>query len=458
MLAPGDNTLGSAETNDLVLALAGVSRRHARLRTGEEAVELEDLQSTNGTFVNGSRVEHARLRPGDVVRFGPATLTLHLVDPDDLALALVLPSAGPPRAVRAARLSDEARTPKLAVPPQHGPPPGGPAPLEWIVERLPGLRFPEGFVVGRSPASAALYREMHLLCLSELPLLLCGETGVGKELVAQALHLSSRRRDGPFLAINCAAIPADLLEAELFGIADGAASGVRGREGLFQQARAGSLLLDEIGETSPALQAKLLRALQGKQIQPVGGRPQPLDVRILAATNQDLLAQVEAGRFRRDLYYRVAGAVLTVAPLRERRGDIPALVERFLVASAAAAGKSIRGVSVKAMGVLAAYPWPGNVRQLEHEVRRLVHRCGPGQVIDSTLLDAELLRPAEAEAPAAAGRTGSLRLARHVLDLERHLITLALEQGGGSRRRAATVLGISRNALARKMKRLGISA
>src|SRR5262249_23681459 len=157
---------------------------------------------------------------------------------------------------------------------------------------------------------------------------------------------------------NCAAIPADLLEAEMFGVAPGAATGVRAREGRIAQARGGILLLDELGDMPLPLQAKLLRALQEKEIHPVGGQPVAIDVRIVAATNKDLLAEAEAGRFRIDLYYRIAGAVLTVPPLRERREDIPALVESFLAAAALAADKGVRGLTVKALGALTAYPWP----------------------------------------------------------------------------------------------------
>jgi DNA-binding NtrC family response regulator len=303
---------------------------------------------------------------------------------------------------------------------------------------------------------ARLYGELLSLCHGDLPVLITGETGVGKELVAEILHLSSDRSVGPFVAMNCAAVPADLLEAEMFGVAAGAATGVRAREGRFAEATGGILFLDEMGDMSLDLQAKLLRAVLEQEVQPVGGRVVAVDVRIVAATNKDLLAEAEAGRFRSDLYYRVAGAVLSVPPLGERREDIPALVESFLRAAVEEAGRAVRGLTVKALRAFSAYPWPGNVRELKHEVQRLVQACPEGQAIDSTML-AERLAAPSAERTAEPQADGSLRLDRHVDELERRLIVQALEETGGSQRKAAARLGISRNALARKMRRLGMA-
>jgi len=207
------------------------------------------------------------------------------------------------------------------------------------------LRFPSAHLPGRSPAMTALYGEMALLARGEIPVLILGETGVGKEHVARTLHLSSSRSRGPFVGVNCAAIPADLLEAELFGIRKGVATGVAHRKGIFEQAREGTLFLDEIGDMLPALQAKVLRTLQEKQIRPVGGRPSPVDVRVISATNSDLGKRIEAGTFRQDLYYRLAGCELRIPPLRHRREDIPALVEHFMRATAAEIGKRTHGIT-----------------------------------------------------------------------------------------------------------------
>ena len=317
----------------------------------------------------------------------------------------------------------------------------------------PPLVFPEGYVPGRSPAVLELYGRMRAFLDGDVPVLLLGETGVGKEQLARMLHLSSRRAGAPFVAVNCAAIPADLLESEMFGIARGVATGVAERRGHFQLAEGGTLFLDEIGEMPLALQAKLLRALQGKEIHPVGGAPQVIDVRVVAATNSDIERRTEDGRFRRDLYYRIAGFVLRVPPLRERRDDIPALVERFAAVFARDVGRAVRGIAAGAMRALVDYAWPGNVRELEHEVRRLVHLCPDGGEITAALVSEHILCPRR-EMPGLA--TSSLRLDANIEDLERRLVAAALERTGGRRAPAARLLGISRNGLALKIERLGL--
>jgi two-component system NtrC family response regulator len=308
---------------------------------------------------------------------------------------------------------------------------------------------------GDSPAIQSVYAQMAPLVRGDLPVLVLGETGVGKECVARILHLSSARRSGPFMAINCAAIPADLLEAELFGIGKGVATGVVERKGRFQMAEGGTLFLDEIGEMPPPLQTKLLRALQQKEVQPVGGAAVSVDIRVVAATNSDLHRRMEEGAFRRDLYYRVAGYALRVPPLRERREDVPALVEAFVRAHASDAGKRIRGITVRTLRALREYGWPGNVRELEHEVRRLVYLSPDGQPLESGMLSPHILAPPPA-APEEESAPG-LSLEANLDRLERRLILEALARTGGNRSEAARLLGVSRNGLALKMERLGIN-
>jgi DNA-binding NtrC family response regulator len=322
------------------------------------------------------------------------------------------------------------------------------------------LAFPAGYVPGDSPSMTELYRQMEQLLQGDLPVLIVGETGVGKESVARTLHASSQRRAGPFVAVNCAAIPAELLEAEMFGIGKGVATGVAERPGKFQLAQNGTLFLDEIGEMSHDLQAKLLRALQEKEIHPVGGAPQKVDLRVVAATNTDLQKSMESGRFRRDLYYRIAGFVLRVPTLAERRGHVPRLVEDFIRVFEREAGKRLRGISLRALRALADYAWPGNVRELEHEVRRLVYLCPDGEVIDLPLLSERLRAPRPEPSDAAASGPGDedLSLDANVARLERRLIEEALRRSSGNRTRAARLLGISRNGLAIKMERLGLAA
>jgi transcriptional regulator with AAA-type ATPase domain len=367
---------------------------------------------------------------------------------DRVALGIVLwgdfPGRGESEPLLAALVRVLARFRPRAVHDLHGEAPMPPR----------GLQFPPGYLPGRSPAMASLHGQIRLLLQGDLPVLLVGETGVGKEYVARMLHTSSARGPGPFVAVNCAAIPSELLEAEMFGIGKGVATGVTERRGKFQLAEGGTLFLDEVGETPLDLQAKLLRALQEKEIQPVGGSPLPVNIRVVTATNADLQRRMEEGRFRRDLYYRIAGYALRIPALRERREDIPVLVEGFVRGFARETGKSVRGITVRALRTLSEYPWPGNVRELEHEVRRLVYMCPDGDAIDSTMLSGHIGAPG-AE-PAEPAGEASLDLEPRVQQLEEKLIRQALARAGGNRTVAAKLLGVSRNGLAIKMRRLGI--
>ena len=314
------------------------------------------------------------------------------------------------------------------------------------------LVFPDGYVPGHSAAILDLYAEMRAVAAGDVPVLLLGETGVGKEQLARTLHASSPRRHGPFVAVNCAAIPTELLEAEMFGIGKGVATGVTERPGQFQLAHGGTLFLDEIADMPLALQAKLLRALQGREIQPVGGPPVRVDARVVTATNSDLDVKIERGQFRRDVYYRVAGFVLRVPPLRERREDIPELVQFLLEEFAQETAKSLPAISGNALRALVAYGWPGNVRELAHQIRRIAYLCPDGQAADVRLLSEHVLtREGETSLPPSA-----LDLAANVDELERRLIRVALVRARGKRAPAARLLGLSRNGLAMKMVRLGL--
>lgn len=260
------------------------------------------------------------------------------------------------------------------------------------------------------------------------------------------------------VTINCAAIPEELLEAELFGIARGVATGVHARPGRIAQADGGTLFLDEIGDMPTSLQAKLLRVLQEKEVQPLGGQLTPVDVRIVSATHNELSTMIEGGTFRRDLYYRLAGYVLRLPSLVERIEDLPLLVEHFLKRFSGEIHKPIRGVTVGALRLMAEHPWPGNVRQLEHEVRRLAYLAYPGQAVDSSQLSPEIRSPPIAEPPApvadqaAASRVPTLDLAQ----LEVMAITAALEEANGVLTDAGRRLGISRDALRRRLQRHGL--
>ncbi|MDT8441413.1 MAG: sigma-54 dependent transcriptional regulator [Desulfuromonadales bacterium] len=306
-------------------------------------------------------------------------------------------------------------------------------------------------LVGRGPAMTALLAELRQAASTAAPVLISGETGTGKELVARALHAESPRQSRPFLAVNCSAIPAGLLESELFGHAKGAFTGAdRARKGLFGAADGGTLLLDEIADLPLALQPKLLRVLQEHEVRPVGeSRPTPVDVRVLAASAVDLRAAVAAGRFREDLYYRLAVLQLQIPPLRERREDIPLLVEHYLPILAARCKRPVPRLSEAALARLATRNWPGNVRELVNALETTLVICR------EELIDAGDLVFAE-DRPSAPTDPAELSLKKAIAALERDHIARALEYTGGNRTQAAKILEISLRSLLYKIKDYGL--
>ena len=303
----------------------------------------------------------------------------------------------------------------------------------------------EDGLVGTSPAMRDVQKAIGMLADSDATVLITGETGTGKEVVAHAIHHHGRRAAKPFVAINCAAIPANLLESALFGHARGAFTGAVGdSKGSIREADGGTLLLDEIGDLDLILQAKLLRVLQEREVTPVGGKPVAVDVRVLAATHRDLPAEIRAGRFREDLYWRLGVVPLSLPPLRERRDDIVKLAEYFL---ARGAGRA-RGLTDAAASLLRRHPWPGNVRELRNAMER-VAALARRPVVD--VGDLGFLAGAKAHAP---DRTETLPEA--VTRLEIAMITQALAASGGNRAEAARRLGIQRQLLYDKMRRYGL--
>ncbi len=638
-LTPGKNRVGSLATNEIVLLRRGVSRQHARLTLDGQELKIEDLGSKNGTFVNGQRVDRARLALGGRLRFGPVDLSFQEFhrDDDELAItfepaitdqtsvipvvdpsvgaqhwlrlaeafhrllmsqrggdigaglrllqqelglksacvqelpanreAIVLAASGQADRAAAAELqrlvaahlestprpdvyfytSPPARRTGGDVTPDHGTSahpttlaaatsaeadplilalwgdfpgreksdlllrllvrmiePCRPRPElpsgDHRVAGYPGLVVPSDYVYAQSSSMARIYELMQTLSQGDLPILIIGETGAGKEYLSHIVHDSSPRRRGPFVAINCAAIPAELLEAELFGIGDRVATGVAASKGRLQLAHGGSIFLDEIGDMSADLQAKLLRALQEQEVHPVGCDPVSIDVRVLAATNQDLRQRIADGTFRADLYYRLAGYVLEIPPLRERPEDIPALVERFLRDGARELERPIRGLTVRALRLLTEYPWPGNVRELANEVRRAVYLCPDHGTIESATLS-EHVQGYRATGPPTAPETDRIAVGRRPAEgapgispeplaqaaheparlqldesdesqnlpapmglgfdslklelLEAQAVKEALRRCRQNQVQAAKLLGISRQSLRRRMQRLG---
>ena len=305
-------------------------------------------------------------------------------------------------------------------------------------------------IIGESAKMREVLEMIGYVAPTEATVLISGESGTGKELVAEALHHNSERRGGPFVKVNCAALAESLLESELFGHEKGAFTGAdRQRDGKFVQADTGTLFLDEIGETSQAMQVKLLRVLQEHELQRVGGeRTIKVDVRILAATNRDLEAEVKKGNFREDLYYRLNVVTLPVPPLREREGDIPLLVNHFVTRFAAKNRREVSGITPQCLDILCQYPWPGNVRELENAIERGVILMRGDQLTEKSLpLNIQRYAKTSGSPEDADKGPVSLFLA------EKKLILETLEQTEGNKSEAARRLGITRKTLQNKLTR-----
>ncbi len=357
-----------------------------------------------------------------------------------------------------------------AVPGEHGEaePPAAEVHHEPSGEprRYRDVALPET-LVGRSPAMIEVFKEVGRVARTEMTVLLLGESGTGKELVARAVHANSARAAGPFITVNMAALPRDLIESELYGHEKGSFTGaVERRPGKFELASGGTLFLDEIGELPIELQAKLLRVLQEREIDRVGGsRALPVDVRVVAATNADLVRSVEEGRFRRDLYYRLAVVPIRLPPLRERESDVVLLARHFL----ARYGQQLKGRPVAlgkdAEAMLQAHPWPGNVRELQNVIQRALLKLTGSRIGAAEL--SGLLPAAAAAERGLAGLVASMidgsepeggRYQAALEALEKPLIAAAMARTKGNQLRAAELLGMNRNTLRERMRALGMKA
>ena len=313
------------------------------------------------------------------------------------------------------------------------------------------LKYDYSNIIGQSPAMAEVFRLMDKVTDSDYPVLIFGESGTGKELVARAIHYNGSRGDRRFVSENCAALSESLLESELFGYEKGAFTGADARKaGLFEVAHEGTLLLDEIGDMEYVMQRKLLRVLQEREIRRVGGRETiPVDVRILSATNADLEALIEKGKFREDLYYRLKVVTIKLPPLRERREDIPLLVKAFLERIAEERGESPQDVHPEAMRILTAHGWPGNVRELKNEIQRLALVSGPQIGPEAARdLEASAARSLPSEAPALEGKT--------LAQIEKQAILAAVKSADGNKALAARKLNIPRRTLYNRLKKYGL--
>jgi len=321
--------------------------------------------------------------------------------------------------------------------------------IEELRKEIKG-RFQVGDIVSGSPAMRRVLELVPRIAASDSTILVQGETGTGKELVAQAIHGQSPRRDGPFVAVNCAALPDTLLESELFGYKAGAFTGAtRDKPGRFALARGGTLFLDEIGEVSPALQVRLLRVLQERHFEPLGStRSERTDARIIAATHRDLTSLVESGSFRQDLYYRIKVVQVDLPPLRQRREDIALLIQHYITLFNALRNKDVTGVSADAMGVLLAHDYPGNVRELQNIIEHAFVLIAEGQ-IELAHLPRELV-------PVTRPPTGTGSLTDTVKSAEAQAIAAALARNDGNRLASARALGMHKSTFFRKTRLLGI--
>jgi two-component system, NtrC family, response regulator AtoC len=405
-------TVGRSPENNLVLDDTAVSRRHAAVALGERTPHLTDLDSRHGFVLNGVRQEPGtvvQLGDGDVVTLGNTALTV----------------------ASAALAETPSRAPTAA----------------------------QGFVV-ESEAMRTAYDLASRVARFTTSVVLNGETGVGKEVFASAIHNMSQRMQGPFVRLNCAAFPENLLESELFGHEKGAFTGAdKRRIGYIEAAHGGTLFLDEIGEMPLSTQAKLLVVLESKKVVRVGSTtPNEVDVRYISATHRDLHHEIAQGRFREDLFYRLSSFVLMIPPLRQRAEEIPALCELFLGQFAKASGVTAPRVSAEAMRVLQSSTWPGNVRELKNALERaMVLARGEIQVED---LPQSVLNPTPKArnpvTPLSTAGSVSTDLKGDLQAIERQNVIAALQECGGNQTKAALKLGISRRALIHKMDKFGL--
>jgi DNA-binding NtrC family response regulator len=318
----------------------------------------------------------------------------------------------------------------------------------WLRQEIQGKSAFEQ-IIGRSPAIRETFYLMEKAIESPVTVLILGETGTGKELVARSIHYNSARKSKPFVVQNCGALPESLLESELFGHKRGAFTGaVADKKGLFEVAHGGTIFLDEVGDTPPSLQVRLLRVLQEGEIRRLGEvNPQRVDVRVIAATNRDLQEEIKAGKFREDLYYRIQAFPIPLPPLRQRTGDIPLLVDHFLKKYNGRLEKQCL-CGAESLGLLEQYPFPGNVRELENELFRAMTLAGQAEQIEPRHLSEAVRKAGAGPAPSKNGclqdQTGQL---------EKAMIAQALQENRGNRTRAAQKLGLSRRGLLNKIKR-----
>jgi len=388
-------TIGTLGGSDLALTDPTVSRSHAVVEEKSDGYLLRDLGSTNGTFLDGVKVREAYLSAGSVIRLGQTEIAF--------------------------------------------------SPVEERVENLRSSSDRFGELVGASAAMREVFGVLERVAPTDVSVLILGETGTGKELAARAIHGHSRRSEKPFVVFDCGAVAPNLIESELFGHEKGAfTDAVKSRQGAFELAQDGTIFLDEIGELTPTLQPKLLRALDQREIKRVGAeQPLGINVRVIAATNKDLEKEVQAGRFREDLYYRLSVVSVFMPPLRKRKEDIEKIAEHLLPGISGEMGKKLTGLSPEAAEALRIYPWPGNVRELKNVLERAAALSDGERIGVRDLFLSQGKRSITLEG--LSGKT--------LEEIEKAAIHATLKSVSGNKTAAAKALGIAYSTLYEKMKK-----
>jgi arginine utilization regulatory protein len=440
--ALGEIVAGSLPENAIYLPFRGISRRHFSVFKKQDSWYIRDLGSTNGTMVNGKKIIEGPIRIGDLVQAGTAQIRVEASD--DSIQAIEILSQYESR-------QNTQRTDKVGTVPLKNATP---------IYSFPKLVFPEDFIPTTSAVMNDIFKKVHSICESDAGVLLVGETGTGKEMMARMLHLSSKRSKGPFVAINCAAIPDELAEAELFGIGEKVATDVSKRKGKIALADSGTLFLDELSSFPYELQAKVLRALQDKSVTPIGeSKPIQVDFRLISATNQDPVDLISNQKLREDLYHRIATVEIDLPPLRERKEDLEVLIPALLHQIAQKEDKRLSGISKKLMTLLVNYSYPGNIRELMNILRSMVALAHPGEILDVHLIPEKMLNQKtdaikQQLVEPKSGKPYDLR--KTVQDFTRELITQALVQNDGNIKKTASHLKLTTFGLRKMMKRLGI--